>query len=551
MKYRAKTWHVIGFVWCVITLTIGVNAQEVAQKSIVIFIPSYNNALWYKQNLDSVFAQQYQNYRVIYIDDCSTDNTGNLVEQYIKERGQQQRVTLIKNTKRKLAMANIYTAVHLCDDDALMVSLDGDDWFAHDNVLNVINNAYQDPYVWLTYGNYTEWPDNADPQFTTPVPQDIIKHNNFRHFKGNTAQPRTFYAWLFKQIKLKDLFFEGTFVPMSCDIAYPVPMFEMAGSNFKCIMDVLYVHNMLTQLNDHKVNSLLQGKIEDTIRTQAKYQPLATPAIDWLAQFDGAQADMVIFSENRALQLYALLESIQEHVAGLATIHVIYRARWGEHAQAYENIKKHFTHVQFVEQNKQYTLKSLVQQCTFDSPSNYILFAQDTNLVIDAINITACIKMLEKTHTHTFDLLAGNNVSSGHIGLQRPPDAQHIEDDVYAWQFAYGAHTWQKGASIKMALYRKADIKDCFEQLHYSFATMLEKQWANTCDLRDVGLFYDQAKAIRLFLCNQDNTTQKKSPVSPQELVKTFNAGLKLDRTSFCRSSHRSTYVNHIPKFIE
>jgi len=41
------------------------------EKSMVVIIPSYNNESYCEKNLTSVFSQQYENYRVIYIDDCS------------------------------------------------------------------------------------------------------------------------------------------------------------------------------------------------------------------------------------------------------------------------------------------------------------------------------------------------------------------------------------------------------------------------------------------------------------------------------------------------
>ncbi len=54
---------------------------------LVVVMPSYNNAERYTLTLDSVFSQKYENFRVVYIDDASPDDTDDLVEQYIKEHG--------------------------------------------------------------------------------------------------------------------------------------------------------------------------------------------------------------------------------------------------------------------------------------------------------------------------------------------------------------------------------------------------------------------------------------------------------------------------------
>ena len=75
----------------------GVQPKE--EKHFIVLIPSYKNSQWYKKNLDSIFMQKYSNYHILYIDDCSPDGTGDLVEKYIKEKKQEHKVILIKNTE--------------------------------------------------------------------------------------------------------------------------------------------------------------------------------------------------------------------------------------------------------------------------------------------------------------------------------------------------------------------------------------------------------------------------------------------------------------------
>ena len=118
----------------------------------VFVVPSYNNKEWYKRNLESIFKQTYDNYRVIYIDDYSPDGTGELVEKYIAAIGRQDQVTLIRNEKRIKAMANIYKAIQLCDDNEVIVMLDGDDWLYSLDVLKELNTVYKNKeclaYIW-------------------------------------------------------------------------------------------------------------------------------------------------------------------------------------------------------------------------------------------------------------------------------------------------------------------------------------------------------------------------------------------------------------------
>ena len=145
----------------------------------VFVVPSYNNSQWYRRNLASIFRQRYEHYRVIYVDDRSPDETSELVEKYVKEVGQQERVTLVRNKNRVKALANIYKAVHMCDDEEVVVMLDGDDWLANDHVLETLANVYINADVWLTFGSFSMYPDGTG--WAQNIPTEVVKKNAFRY----------------------------------------------------------------------------------------------------------------------------------------------------------------------------------------------------------------------------------------------------------------------------------------------------------------------------------------------------------------------------------
>lgn len=245
------------------------------EKHIVVVVASYNNKQWYRANLDSVFTQKYDHYHVIYIDDCSTDGTGALVDEYIKKCGKEDRVTLIRNHERRGALENQYHAIHSCDDKSVVVILDGDDWFAYDGVLAHVNKIYSEFDVWLTYGQFKEYPSGAHG-FCSPMPAHVVQNNAFRDHQSIPSHLRTFYAGLFKKIKKEDLMHEGKFLPMTGDIAAMFPMIEMARDHFKFIPEVLLTYNGANNLNDHKVSKGLQRKLDLLVRSRPRYAKLGT-----------------------------------------------------------------------------------------------------------------------------------------------------------------------------------------------------------------------------------------------------------------------------------
>lgn len=246
------------------------------EKKIIVVVPSYKNALWYLPNLLSICEQQYDNFHVIYIDDCSPDQTGDLVEKFIQNNKLDHRITLIKNKVRVGALHNLYTAIHSCSDDAIIVTVDGDDWLACNNVLQIINEAYHSQNVWLTYGQFVMFPEKRTG-FCQELPPENVARNDYRNC-GGYSHLRTFYAGLFKKIKKEDLCHEGQFYPMSWDVAMMTPMFEMAQGKYKFIPHITYVYNTATTLNDFKVDAQLQWNLDVEIRQKTPYQPIVR---DW------------------------------------------------------------------------------------------------------------------------------------------------------------------------------------------------------------------------------------------------------------------------------
>ena len=49
-----------------------------------VVIPTYNRADLIKKSLESVYAQTYQDWEIIVVDNCSTDNTEEVMAEYVK-----------------------------------------------------------------------------------------------------------------------------------------------------------------------------------------------------------------------------------------------------------------------------------------------------------------------------------------------------------------------------------------------------------------------------------------------------------------------------------
>jgi glycosyltransferase involved in cell wall biosynthesis len=245
------------------------------EKHIFVVVASYNNAQWYRKNLDSIYGQNYSNYAVVYVDDCSTDRTGALVDEYVKICNQQSRTKIIHNTQRKGALENIYKSVQAINDEVIIVIVDGDDWLATPDALSLINKIYSRYDVWLTYGSYQTYNGiKIFPTFGGVLPEPIVEHNTMRQYSWVASHMRTFYAGLLKRVREEDLQFDGVFFDKAADLAIMFPMLEMAGKHSMHVPDVLYTYNGANVLNDYKVDRKRQLLLDCTIRLKQSYSPL-------------------------------------------------------------------------------------------------------------------------------------------------------------------------------------------------------------------------------------------------------------------------------------
>ena len=243
------------------------------EKPFVVIIPSYNNSPYCEKNVSSVLTQNYKNFRVIYIDDASNDDTGLKVEKIVAASPLKEKVCIIHNEQNKGALANLYDAIHTCKKEEIIVTVDGDDFLAHEQVLTKLNKVYSTTPTWMTYGNFLNYPSYTQkPVACKPFPKTVIFNNSFRTHEWVSSHLRTFYAGLFQLVHKEDLLYQGKFLPMGWDLAMMLPMLEMSGKHTYFIHDILYLYNRTNPLNDHKVNLSLQSACADHVKNLPKYK---------------------------------------------------------------------------------------------------------------------------------------------------------------------------------------------------------------------------------------------------------------------------------------
>lgn len=278
--------------------SIDTNQQE---KPFVVLIASYNNEKYARDNMISALNQHYSNYRVIFINDCSSDNTLKIVQDTVREYRAEDKVLVIDNKIRKLGLRNYYEAiVNYTKNEEIIINLDGDDFLANKNVLYILNKFYSNPKkeIWLTYGQFVGM-NSKSPGWNVKIPKDVIENSDYRNFPHVPTHLRTFYSWLFKKISINDLIYKDNFFEMTWDCAFMFPMLEMSAGRFTLIDKILYLYNDNNPINDHKVNVELQRFYANYIRSLRKYKPLKHSIFNYCTE-----EDCIICNKNISHEIY-------------------------------------------------------------------------------------------------------------------------------------------------------------------------------------------------------------------------------------------------------
>ena len=247
------------------------------QLPFVFIIPSYNNSKWVENNLKSVFNQNYYNWRAIYIDDNSEDDTFIKAQNLVENEGMTNRFTFIKNSIRKYQAYNRYIAYTTCYDEEICVMLDGDDWLSHNEVLSVLNEEYKKHNLLVSYGQFSYFENNRIGMTSGKYnfPKDVIKNCSYRKYQWISQHLRTCKASIIKNIPiihLQDM--NGEWLKSCTDMAEMFYVLENSNGQHKNIGSVLCIYNKDNSIqypnSYYNENRIQRDKLIEYIRNHSK-----------------------------------------------------------------------------------------------------------------------------------------------------------------------------------------------------------------------------------------------------------------------------------------
>lgn len=127
-------------------------------KPFTIILIAHNDGAVIKRALRSLFEQEYDNFRLVLVDDGSRDDTFDQVNEFILANRQEHRTILIKNEVSLGFEACLYRATSQCQDAELVLPFRASDWLSSPKVLSTLNEAFQTTGIWVVSSGAIRYP---------------------------------------------------------------------------------------------------------------------------------------------------------------------------------------------------------------------------------------------------------------------------------------------------------------------------------------------------------------------------------------------------------
>lgn len=276
----------------------------------IVVVAMYNMAPWIETNIESIRRQNYPDFRCLVGDDLSTDDS---LDAARSACAGDDRFQVVAHSRKKYSMGNIHSLIELArpDNEDVIVLVDGDDYLAHDSVLQTVADIYRRHSCWMTYGSYSA-PGKPREPVCRPYPQRVVARGRFRSVNWRASHLKTFKYGLWKHIpadafrvtraevrsalrralltgrwrtyrywrdigasELNDP--SGQYAKRCSDRILTTPMLELACCRSRFIPDILYIYRRVERLRPFNVAPERQKWYQRLIRDIVHHKPRLTP----------------------------------------------------------------------------------------------------------------------------------------------------------------------------------------------------------------------------------------------------------------------------------
>ena len=216
------------------------------QNNFVFITPAFDCQDKLVQTIKSVYAQSYDNWRMIVYDDVSTDNTPQVVEDLSKQLKLGNKLKVISRTEKYGEVRNTLDAVNFIDNDEIVCRLDGGDWLVDIDALAILDEIYKEanPNVLWTKHRWAFTPKNI----SGPLDKSVSIYKQ----PWVSSHLKTFRKSAINNINIQNFKDDkGDWIMIACDQAVFLPMIHQTMTeNKSCIFLPITMYHYDINTND-------------------------------------------------------------------------------------------------------------------------------------------------------------------------------------------------------------------------------------------------------------------------------------------------------------
>lgn len=288
------------------------------KNKIKVIVPFYNPGKFLDRCINSLLTQDYDNYEILFIDDCSTDDSfskipavkykgdseGNLLmddngepivesKHHLLDKTNCSNILAWRSGERMTALPNLHNGImrFATDPEDIVVIVNGDDWLINKRVLSQINEFYnKNEECWIMYGNSKSSNNSQTYNHKGYTKEDF---EDLRKVPFIIPHIRTFKAGLYSKIAEQDENFEcmkdksGNWYKVKYDVCMFLPMFEMAGKGHVFFnKEEMYIHNVDNPISDNRLQRELQLTTYIDVNRKKSFEKVESYKIEKLEEND-------------------------------------------------------------------------------------------------------------------------------------------------------------------------------------------------------------------------------------------------------------------------
>lgn len=141
-----------------------------------VIAPTYNAGKTCDRTILTLAAQSYDNWRLIVIDDVSTDDTESRVRDACSRYGVLSKLTYVRNETKKWEIENTLVGLSHCDSTDIVTRIDLDDYVIDNNAFEILDRVYLSDggidAVWTNHRWFGDRTGLTGTNISGPLPDD-------------------------------------------------------------------------------------------------------------------------------------------------------------------------------------------------------------------------------------------------------------------------------------------------------------------------------------------------------------------------------------------